>query len=73
MTFYLIFYLVVAASALGMLMFNYLQGYQHGRFVPYWMSAAFCFVPVVQGISWGMELSILLKGLETESKPKTQD
>lgn len=63
MTFFLIFYAICLATGLGMVMYNYLNASNRGRFMPSWLSAVLCFVPVAQGVSWGMEFSILQHNL----------
>lgn len=62
MTVFLIFYILYAiclVTGLAMVTYNRLHNKTQYRFMPVWLSAAMCFVPVAQGVSWGMEFSIL--------------
>ena len=62
MTAYWIFYLVILTSGMGMLMFNYLQGHVQPWKISIWLRSALLFVPVLQGVTWGVEFASLVVG-----------
>jgi len=57
MTFYWIFYLVILITGAGLLIFNYLEGHRQAWEIPVWLKVVMLFVPILQGVIWGMEFA----------------